>query len=122
MIRDGATAVRPGERYFARFPLGPRAPLGLSLSCVPAGVQVNGAFGAAKAEGDVKADVIPAGEVVTTTHIGPYANLNVSHQALWSHIEEAGLTPSMPVWEIFVDDPTTVPEDELKTLLFRKLG
>lgn len=77
---------------------------------------------AAKAEGDVKADVIPAGEVVTTTHIGPYANLNVSHQALWSHIEEAGLTPSMPVWEIFVDDPTTVPEDELKTLLFRKLG
>ena len=77
---------------------------------------------AAKAEGDVKAGVIPAGEAVTTTHVGSYASLNVSHQALWSHIEQAGLTPSMPVWEVYVDDPTTLPEDQVKTEIFRKVG
>merc|ERR1719453_2840128 len=66
VIRDGAAAVRPGERYFARFP---RGPLGLSLSCVPAGVRVNGAFGAAKAEGVRARDMVMqiGGEDVVAT-------------------------------------------------------
>ncbi len=74
---------------------------------------------AAKADGDVKADIIPAGKAMTTTHVGPYANLNQSHGALWNHVQEQGLEGAMPVWEIYVDDPQQIPEADVRTLLFR---
>ncbi len=76
---------------------------------------------AAKAEGAVKADVMPAGDAVTTTHVGPYASLNQSHKALWDYVEKEGLTKAMPVWEIYVDDPTKTPEAELRTEIFRSV-
>ena len=77
---------------------------------------------AAKATGDIKAAQLPEGEAMTTTHLGPYASLNVSHRALWDHIENEGLTKAMPVWEIYVDDPTTVPEAECRTEIYCALG
>ncbi|MGE0410229.1 MAG: GyrI-like domain-containing protein [Amphiplicatus sp.] len=86
-----------------------------------AGVLVS-ADDAAKAGGAVKAGVMPAGDVLTTTHVGPYATLNRSHKALWDYAEREGLAKAMPVWEIFVDDPTKTPEIELRTEIFRALG
>lgn len=74
---------------------------------------------AKKAAGSVTTDTIPAGEVVTGTHVGPYANLNVSHNALWAFCDEQGLTKTMPVWEEYVDDPTTVSEDACRTQINR---
>ncbi|MEO1136714.1 MAG: GyrI-like domain-containing protein [Pseudomonadota bacterium] len=85
-----------------------------------AGVFVS-AEDAAKAEGDVKAGVMPASEALTTTHVGPYATLSQSHKALWDHPDEDGYKKSMPVWEIYVDDPTTKPEAEVRTEIFRAL-
>lgn len=77
---------------------------------------------ASKAGADVKAGVIPAGDVMMTTHVGPYSHLNVSHRALWDHIESQGLSKAMPVWEVYVDDPTQVPESECRTEIFRAIG
>lgn len=77
---------------------------------------------AAKAEGNVLAGVIPACDVLTATHVGPYANLNQSHKALWDYAEKEGLSKVMPVWEIYVDDPTTKPEAEVRTEIFHALG
>lgn len=77
---------------------------------------------AQKAAGNVNADVIPAGDVVTALHVGPYANLNVSHKALWDHCDAHGLEKGMPVWEHYIDDPTTVDEDKLRTEIFRRLA
>lgn len=77
---------------------------------------------AAKAEGNVKAGVLPAGEVATGTHVGPYASLNQSHKALWDYVEKEGLGKAMPVWEIYVDDPTKTPEAELRTEIYRAAG
>lgn len=77
---------------------------------------------AAKASGAVKAGVIPACNVVTTTHVGPYANMNQSHGALWNYCDEQGFEKAMPVWEIYVDDPGQVPEAELKTEIYRRVG
>ena len=77
---------------------------------------------AAKASGNVKADQLRAGAAMMTMHKGPYASLNVSHKALWDHIETQGLQTAMPVWEIYVDDPTTVDEAECRTEIYRAIG
>ncbi|WP_425408570.1 GyrI-like domain-containing protein [Hyphococcus sp.] len=77
---------------------------------------------AAKAEGNVKADVLAAGEAVTGTHVGPYASLNQSHKALWDYVEKNNLGKAMPVWEIYVDDPQKTPETELRTEIYRAIG
>ena len=77
---------------------------------------------AAKASGNVLAGVIGAGDVLAATHKGPYADLSQSHKAVWNHAEENGLTKTMPVWEIYVDDPTTMPEEEVRTEIFHALG
>ena len=72
-----------------------------------------------KASGNIKVGVIPAGDVVTGVHVGAYANLNVSHKALWDYCDEHGYTKTMPVWEHYIDDPTTVAEDAVRTEIFR---
>ncbi|MGB3627134.1 MAG: GyrI-like domain-containing protein [Henriciella sp.] len=86
-----------------------------------AGVIVS-AEDAAKASGNVKAATIPAGEAVTATHVGPYTNMNVTHQSLWAHCDEKGYTKAMPVWEVYVDDPGEVPEAELRTEIYRAVS
>ncbi|MEL6361951.1 MAG: GyrI-like domain-containing protein [Pseudomonadota bacterium] len=77
---------------------------------------------AAKAEGNIKSATMPAGDALMMTHVGPYATLNVSHKALWDHMTNEGLPQAMPVWEIYVDDPTTVSEDKLRTEIYRAIG
>ncbi len=75
-----------------------------------------------KAEGNIKAGKIPAGEAITTTHVGGYANLNETHQKIWAYMAEENIPGDMPIWEIYIDDPTTVPEDTCRTDVFRKIG
>lgn len=77
---------------------------------------------AAKHGGAVQAGTIPAGDVLTTTHVGPYASLNVSHRAVWDRMSELDLPKAMPVWEVYVDDPTQVSESDCRTEIFRAIG
>lgn len=77
---------------------------------------------AAKATGTIKADTLPGGDVMTTTHVGSYDTMNQTHQALWQHMEAEGIPGAMPVWEIYADDPGDTPEAELRTDIFRAIG
>ncbi len=77
---------------------------------------------AGRVSGDIKSDCIPAGDALTATHVGPYTNMNQSHKALWDYADAQGLTKGMPVWEIYIDDPTTKPEAEVRTEIFRGLS
>lgn len=77
---------------------------------------------AAKAQGGVQAGTIPAGDAYTAIHEGSYANLNQSHNAIWSKMDADGVVKGMPVWEIYADDPTEVPEAEVRTEVFRAVG
>ena len=86
-----------------------------------AGVFVS-AEDAGKAEGEVKSAVMPAGDAIKGTHVGPYASLNQSHKALWDYFDENGLEKAMPVWEIYIDDPQGTPEAELRTEIYRAIG
>ncbi len=77
---------------------------------------------AAKAEGNVLAGVIPACDVLAATHTGAYATMHETHKAMWDHAEKEGLAKTMPAWEIYVDDPTTKPEAEVRTEIFHLIG
>ncbi len=76
---------------------------------------------AARADGEVQADVLPT-EVVSGMHVGPYGQLGQSHQALWEHMAAEGIAGAMPVWEVYVDDPGQVPEDRLRTEIYRAVA
>ena len=74
---------------------------------------------AEKAEGDVKADVLPSGKVLNYIHKGPYAKLRVSYDAAMKYIDENGMTIGEPTWEIYLNEPDDVEtEDELKTDIY----
>ncbi len=73
---------------------------------------------ASKAIGNIKVGVIPVCDVMMATHIGSYANLNQTHKDIWDATEKEGLTKTMPVWEIYVDDPTTVAPETCRTEVY----
>ena len=77
---------------------------------------------AAKASGDLKAGELPAGKALHKMHIGPYATMNQSHQAMWDEVKSRGMTPSMPVWEIYIDDPSETAPDSLRTEIYHHLA
>jgi effector-binding domain-containing protein len=67
------------------------------------------------ASGAVHAGHTPGGEVLHFTHVGPYATLSESYAAMTAHCAANGLTPGVPTWEIYIDDPDTTPEHRLRT-------
>lgn len=71
-----------------------------------------------KANGTVLADRLPSGDAMTTLHTGPYAALKDTHKALWDHMEASDIKGTMPVWEIYVDDPDEVEEGKLRTEIY----
>ena len=66
-------------------------------------------------EGDVRGDVTPAGSVIRCTHIGPYATLRDDYAAMMGWAEENGHTIGAPAWELYMNDPSEVPEAEWHT-------
>jgi len=106
-------------------PAGP--PMSVYLGMDPTALRFRGAMAVApgevaRAEGAVRAGVLPAGEAMRVTHLGAYANLNLTHRALGSHMEAAGIPAAFPIWEKFLDDPREVAEDRLRTEIFRAIG
>ena len=77
---------------------------------------------AARAEGEVKADVTPAGRVVTFIHTGPYSGLRDSYGEMMKYLDANALKIGAPTWEVYLNDPRTVPEDELRTEIFMSLA
>ena len=77
---------------------------------------------AAKAGGDIKADVLPGGEVFHISHIGPYATLRNTYQAAEVAVKATGKGLGTPTWEVYVDDPATTPEADLRTEIYSVPG
>lgn len=66
-------------------------------------------------------DVLPR-RAVTTTHVGPYAEMNRTHDALWTRMKEDGVAGGFPIWEVYVDDPGEVAPEALRTEIYCTLG
>ncbi len=79
-----------------------------------AGCFVNGEV---QVEGEITLGHTPAGDTLTITNVGPYTTVGQSWNAIYGHAAKLGRTPGAG-WEIYVDDPTVVPEAELRTEIF----
>ncbi|AXH95739.1 GyrI-like domain-containing protein [Ornithinimicrobium avium] len=95
----------------------PSAAYGLFLAPPADGVElevgmlVNGAF---EVDGDVTPSSLPGGRAAHLVHTGPYDDLPASWQRLTTWVDEQGLTPAGPMWEVYVTEPT--PESDPATL------
>ena len=83
-----------------------------------AGIPVGGAF----PETDtIKARELPGGEAIATVHTGSYDRLPEAIAALASWRHANGRSAGGPYWEVYVDDPSTTPADQVQTRLVEPL-
>lgn len=75
----------------------------------------------AAAEHPIKADVTPAGRTVQGTHRGSYTKLRESYGQMHGFVKENGLEFTAPTWEVYLNDPSTVPEEQLLTELYQSI-
>jgi len=75
-----------------------------------------------KAGGAVKADVTPGGTVVHGTHKGPYSGLKASYGEMYNFVQANEVQFTAPTWEIYLNSPDQVPEDQLITELYQALA
>ena len=64
----------------------------------------------------------PAGQVLHFRHTGPYSKLRESYGQMMAHVEKEGIRIGAPTWEVYLNDPTKTPEDELLTDVFVSLA
>jgi len=76
----------------------------------------------AKASGAVKADVTPAGRAVHGTHKGPYSGIRQSYGEMHAFVQAKGVQFTAPTWEVYLNSPGEVPEEELLTELYQALA
>jgi len=74
------------------------------------------------ADDTVKADVTPGGEVLHFTHRGSYATLRDDYDAMMAYMEAEGLAYAPPTWEIYLNGPDEVHEEQLLTECYQALA
>jgi len=75
-----------------------------------------------KTDGPIGFDTIPAGRAVHFQHKGSYAGLRNDYDALMEYLKAEKLEMVAPTWEVYLNDPFEVPEDELLTDVFTKIA
>ena len=58
---------------------------------------------------------MPGATVASTVHVGPYGEIGKAYTALQKWMTDAGRRPAGPVREVYLNDPGSVPENELLT-------
>lgn len=76
----------------------------------------------AAAQGNIRADVTPGGDMVHFVHRGPYSGLEAAYGEMMRFVQENGLNFVPPTVEIYLNDPTQVPEEQLLTEIYQALG
>lgn len=71
--------------------------------------------GKAKPEGNIKIKKLPAQDALSIIHKGPYSEVGPSYAALFQYAREKGYMPLGCPMEIYLNDPTKVPESGLLT-------
>lgn len=64
-----------------------------------------------------EAHTLPASEVASVLHQGPYTEISQVHHRLHAFIYERGRSAATPCWETYLNDPTEVAPHELLTLV-----
>lgn len=58
------------------------------------------------------------GKVLKAVHIGPYEESPKTYMAIEAYIKDHGYAISGPSWEVYVDDPTQVAAEDLRTEIY----
>ncbi len=74
----------------------------------PVGTVVSG-------EGRVQPGSIPGGKVLSAIHIGPYSTLEKTYTPVMEHIKKEGLQVTEWMYEVYLNSPEEVSEDQLET-------
>ncbi len=73
-------------------------------------------------KGDLSAKVFESktykGTAMKIEHLGSYANLNSSYDAILAYISQMGLEITQNPWEVYISDPSDTPEDKLITYIY----
>jgi effector-binding domain-containing protein len=68
-----------------------------------------------KGKDEIVSGTIGGGKAVSVMYIGAYRDLWEAHDAAHKFIAEKGYQHAHQAYEIYIDDPTNVPESELRT-------
>jgi effector-binding domain-containing protein len=68
--------------------------------------------------GRIKQGKTYAGKALKTIHIGPYTNLKATYDGILAYIKANGYEINGNSWEEYIDDPTVVSEEELRTNIY----
>ena len=67
---------------------------------------------------EIKAYVLPGGQMAHVVHKGPYETCEPTYLALFAWIEEKGLTICGPIREMYPNDPRVVPPEDIITDIY----
>jgi effector-binding domain-containing protein len=109
-----ALGVAPVGPPFARYHPGEAGTFDLE-----AGLPVAGGVAG---RGVVRSGELPGGEAITVIHVGPYERLDEGIARLAAWRAEHGRAAGGAHWAIFLDDPTEVPPDRVRTRLVEPLA
>ena len=65
--------------------------------------------------GEIQPSEIPGGKAATCLHVGPYSEVGPAYNALTQWIEENGYEATGVAYEMYLNDPSDTPPEELKT-------
>jgi effector-binding domain-containing protein len=68
--------------------------------------------------GRIKSGTTYAGKVVKAVHVGPYEQSIITYNAIEKYISNNKLEKNGRVWEEYIDDPTIVDPEELRTNIY----
>ncbi|MEM8983874.1 MAG: SRPBCC family protein [Pseudomonadota bacterium] len=86
-----------------------------------AGIPVTGAVDGVTAT-DVRVVEAYSGLALRTVHTGSYDGLTAAHAQLAAYAAAHGYDGAGDAWEVYVSDPTEVPEDQLITEVYRPVA
>ncbi|MBI4403361.1 MAG: GyrI-like domain-containing protein [Deltaproteobacteria bacterium] len=69
-------------------------------------------------QGYIYSTYLPGGLTATTVHTGPYPYLDQAYAAIEWWMDNYGYYSVSAPWEVYIDDPTIVPESEVRTQIF----
>jgi AraC family transcriptional regulator len=71
-------------------------------------------------EGDVQFRTMAPGKFAVYSHVGPYSGLRDAWQVAHAQVQQAGLTfrEQGECFELYVNDPSSTPEAELRTDIY----
>ena len=68
-------------------------------------------------DGDITPGVASGGDVLKLVHRGSYQTMGQSWGRIFAHAKELGRQPG-PGWEIYIDDPSEVEPDAVRTEIY----